>query len=349
LTEAAASLAQRLLYRLAEEPGERGTTSGFVSGAQLSATLGVSRSAVWKAALRLRELGVEVEGLPRQGYRLALPCSPLSSRAVREQIAPELRERLHDLQVCWNTTSTNADLLAQPAPRGRFSVRLAEYQSAGRGRRGRSWLAAPGAALCLSWSWRFDALPAHVGSLGLAIGIAAVGTLCSFGLEGAGLKWPNDLVTDEGKLAGILIELVSESAGPALVVIGIGMNVTLGDTLRDAVRAEGNRACDLRSLATSRGDSLPQRNELAARLVSDGVTMLQRWERAGFAPLMAEWQQLDRLRGKEVVLRGPASELRGIARGVDIDGALLLDDGSTVHRCNSGEATVRIDAADRHR
>lgn len=349
MTEAAPSLTQRLLYRLAIEPGERGTTTGFVSGAQLSAALGVSRSAVWKAALRLRELGVEVEGLPRQGYRLALPCSPLSSHLVEAHIAPELRERLHDLRVCWNTTSTNADLLALPPPRGRFSVRLAEHQSAGRGRRGRSWLAAPGAALCLSWSWRFDALPPHIGSLGLAIGIAAVGTLHSLGFEGAGLKWPNDVVTDEGKLAGILIELVSESAGPALVVIGIGMNVTLSGALREAVRAEGNHACDLRSLSAGAGQRLPDRNELAARLVSDGVAMLQQWERQGFAPLMADWQRLDRLRGKEVVLRGPARELRGIARGVDIDGALLIDDGYTVHRCSSGEASVRIDAADRHR
>jgi BirA family transcriptional regulator, biotin operon repressor / biotin---[acetyl-CoA-carboxylase] ligase len=343
MSELGASLPQRLLYRLASEPGERGTTTGFVSGALLSTSLGVSRSAVWKAALRLRELGVEVEGLPRQGYRLALPCSPLSTQRLRELLPAATRDRLHELEVCWHTGSTNADLLARPPPPGRFSWRLAEHQSAGRGRRGRTWLAAPGAALCLSWSWRFDALPPHISSLGLALGIAAVHTLERLGFTGAGLKWPNDLVTADGKLAGILIELVSEAAGPALVVVGIGLNVALGAGLRDAVRAEGNRASDLRSLLRSeQQDATPDRNQLAAALVGDGIAMLQRWENESFASLMDEWQRLDRLRGQEVVVRGARDELHGIARGVDLDGALLLDDGNTVHRCASGEASVRI-------
>jgi BirA family biotin operon repressor/biotin-[acetyl-CoA-carboxylase] ligase len=304
----------------------------------------VSRSAIWKAALRLRELGVEVEGLPRQGYRLALPCSPLSPQLFHEQLPAALRPRLHQLSVCWQTGSTNADLLAAPPPPGRFSVRIAEHQGAGRGRRGRSWLAAPGAALCLSWSWRFESLPPHVGSLGLALGIAAVRSLDNLGVPGAALKWPNDLVTGDGKLAGILIELVSEAAGPALVVVGIGLNMALGAALREAIRADGNRATDLCALAAATDAPLPDRNRLAAALVGDGIDMLQRWEAAGFGALMPQWQALDALRGKDVVVRGASGELRGVARGVDIDGALLLDDGTTVHRCSSGEASVRLES-----
>jgi BirA family biotin operon repressor/biotin-[acetyl-CoA-carboxylase] ligase len=218
-----------------------------------------------------------------------------------------------------------------------LSVCIAEHQSAGRGRRGRSWLAVPGAALCLSWAWRFDALPPHIGSLGLAIGIAAVRTLQSFGCNDVGLKWPNDLVTADGKLAGILIELVSEAGGPALVVVGLGLNVALGASLREAVRGEGNRATDLRSAGATSID----RNTLAARLVDDGLDAMLRWERDGFAPLIPAWRELDRLHGHEVVVRHVDRALEGIARGVDLDGALLLDDGSTVHRLNSGEASVR--------
>ena len=332
-----ASLAQRLLYRLAEEPVERGTTSGFVSGAKLSETLGITRSAVWKAALRLRELGVEIEGLPRQGYRLTVPCTPLSADALRSALSPATQSHLHELRVQWHTGSTNADLLASPPPRDRLSVCLAEHQSAGRGRRGRSWLAAPGSALCLSWAWRFDALPAHIGSLGLTIGIAAASTLRAFGAQSVGLKWPNDLVTPDGKLAGILIELVSESGGPALVVVGLGLNVALGVGLREAVRADGNRATDL----ASSGARSVDRNVLAARLVDDGVEAMLRWERDGFAPLIPAWRELDRLHGQPVVVRHVDRSLEGIARGVDIDGALLLDDGGIVHRLNSGEASVR--------
>jgi BirA family biotin operon repressor/biotin-[acetyl-CoA-carboxylase] ligase len=334
-------LAQRLLYRLAVEPRERGTTGGFVAGTRLSEEFGVSRSAVWKAALRLRELGVELEALPRQGYRLATPCSPLDEGRFRTGLPSDLRARLDRLRIEWQTASTNADLLGAPPAAGCFSVSLAEYQTAGRGRRGRSWLAAPGAALCLSWAWRFDALPPHIGSLGLAIGISAATTLASLGHRGAGLKWPNDLVTDDGKLAGILIELVSESAGPALVVIGIGLNVALGAAVRDAVRGDGNRATDLRSLGGPHVD----RSALAARLVADGLETLVRWEREGFAPFIASWRELDRLHGQEVVVRHGDRALHGIARGVDLDGALLLDDGQGVHRCNSGEASVRRAAA----
>ena len=332
-----ASLPQRLLYRLAAEPVERGTTSGFVSGARLSEALGVTRSAVWKAALRLRELGVEIEGLPRQGYRLAVPCTPLDADALRARWSATTLSRLHELRVQWHTGSTNADLLGQPPPRGRLSVCVAEHQAAGRGRRGRTWLAAPGSALCLSWAWRFDALPAHIGSLGLAIGIAAVATLESLGCTGVGLKWPNDLVTEDGKLAGILIELVSEAAGPALVVVGLGLNVALGASLREAVRGEGNRATDLRSAGAAAVD----RNVLAARLVEDGLDAMLRWERDGFAPLIPAWRALDRLHGHDVVVRHIDRALEGVARGVDLDGALLLDDGQTVHRLSSGEASVR--------
>ena len=330
-------LTQRLLYRLAQEPVARGTTTGFVSGARLSDALGVTRSAVWKAARKLRELGVEIERLPRQGYRLALPCSPLDAEAIRARLSPGTRAQVATVGVQWHTTSTNADLLAHPPARGRLSLCVAEHQSAGRGRRGRSWLAAPGAALCLSWAWRFETLPAHIGSLGLAVGIAAARTLQSQGCASVGLKWPNDLVTPDGKVGGILIELVSEAAGPALVVIGIGINVALGASLRAAVLADGNRATDLASAGAGGID----RNDLAAQLVDDGFQAVLQWEQQGFAPLVSAWRALDRLHGHPVVVRHVDRALHGIARGVDLDGALLLDDGEAVHRLSSGEASVR--------
>jgi BirA family transcriptional regulator, biotin operon repressor / biotin---[acetyl-CoA-carboxylase] ligase len=336
-------LAQRLLYHLAGDIDARGTAAGFVSGAALAGALGVSRAAIWKAASRLRELGVSVEALPRRGYRLGTPCSSLSAERLRALLPADLQRRLHEIDVCWQTGSTNADLLARPPSFGKFSLRLAEHQTAGRGRRGRNWLAAPGGALCLSWSWRFETLPSHIASLGLAIGVGVVEALEALGLAGAGLKWPNDIVTSRGKLAGILIELVSEAAGPALVVIGIGMNVALGSEVRESVRAQGNDATDVRALAMDAGLATPDRNRLAAMLVAHGIDRLLRWESDGFAETLPAWTRLDRLRDHEVVVRDVRGSLRGIARGVDMDGALLVDDGSQVHRCVSGEASVRLD------
>jgi BirA family transcriptional regulator, biotin operon repressor / biotin---[acetyl-CoA-carboxylase] ligase len=336
-------LAQRLLYRLASEPFARGTTAGFVSGPQLCVELGVTRAGVWKAASTLRELGVDIEALPRKGYRLAVPCTPLAEERLRAGLPPAIAARLHELSVVWETGSTNADLLQRPPPAGFFSWRLAEHQLAGRGRRGRAWLAAPGSALCVSWSWRFEALPRHLPSLGLAVGIALVRSLERLGLNGAGLKWPNDVVTDDGKLAGILIEMISEAAGPALVVVGIGLNLALGAQLREAIHAAGNRATDLAALA--RGGPVPDRNELAAALVADAIDGLLRWEQQGLDALRADWQELDRLHGREIVVHRGNDTLHGVARGIDSDGALLLDAGGVLHRCAAGEVSVRPGAA----
>lgn len=333
-----APLQQRVLYRLCATPAPRGTTLGFVSGAQLSEALGVSRTAIWKAVGTLRELGVHVESLPRQGYRLASPCTPLSADALRAALPAITRARLHELRVRWRTTSTNQDLLERGAPPpGRFDLHVAETQSAGRGRRGRSWVAPPGGALCLSWSWRFEGLPPHAGTLSLAIGLAAVRSLEALGITGVKVKWPNDLVATGGKLAGILIETVSEAGGPAMIVVGLGLNVALSNALRRRIATSGNAATDLQTLV----GNPPTRVSLAARLVADGVDALLRWEAAGFAPLVDEWRAHDALVGRPVAVLGAARVLNGVARGVDEEGALLIDDGTKTHRCVAGEVSVR--------
>ncbi len=128
-----------------------------------------------------------------------------------------VRERVRRLEVAWSTGSTNTVLLSRPNPPGGSSeVMLAEYQTAGRGRRGRAWLAPPGGAVCMSMSWTFRDVPADLSALGLVIGVCEVRALHALGVTSAKLKWPNDLLVDERKLGGILIELRAESDGPAL-------------------------------------------------------------------------------------------------------------------------------------
>jgi BirA family biotin operon repressor/biotin-[acetyl-CoA-carboxylase] ligase len=334
----AAPLPQRLFEHLAGA-GSTASSRPFQSGEQLAQSLGVSRSAVWKAAAQLRALGLAIDALPRQGYRLRRAAGVLDDHAIRARLSPGTAARLRSGDCVWRTGSTNADLLARSAPTpGEFDFLAAECQSAGRGRRGRRWLAPPGGGLCLSWSWSFDALPPQSGALSLAVGITALRALRSLGIDGVRLKWPNDLVSAGGKLAGILIELKSEAGGPLHVVVGIGLNVALGETLIREVAATGNRAADLASLG-----AVPDRNVLIAALLESGVQGLAVFAQTGFASFADEYREADALAGREVTVSGgaTAATLTGIARGIDADGALRLQTATGVERILSGDVSVR--------
>ena len=180
----------------------------FHSGEALARALGVSRSAVWKAAAALRAQGSALHAVPNRGYRLAHGSEPLDGAKLREHLAREVRERIASIDTAWAIDSTNTALLARANPdSGTAEVLLAEYQSAGRGRRGRAWLAPPGGAICLSMSWTFREVPQDLGALGLVIGVCALRALREQGVGAVSLKWPNDLLVGERKLGGVLIDL----------------------------------------------------------------------------------------------------------------------------------------------
>ena len=313
----------------------------FHSGQELARTLTVSRSAIWKAVSALRELGATLHAVKNRGYRLVQGGEPLDPAKIREHVAREMRDRVGGIEAVWSIPSTNTALLGRPNPRaGTSEVLLAEYQSAGRGRRGRAWLAPPGGAICLSLSWTFPEVPQDLGALGLVIGVCALRALTELGVAGARLKWPNDLLIDEKKLGGVLIELRAESAGPACVVIGIGLNVALGDAVLTEITGTGTAATDL---ATA-GLPASSRNLIAAALVSHCVCGLVEFERQGLKPFMEEWRAADALRGRPVNVSGAEGTARGFARGIDLHGALLVETPQGVRRFISGDVTVRPQA-----
>lgn len=332
-------LAMQVLQTLAEARAGETQERQFMSGATLAQRLGVSRTAVWKAVGLLRQWDTPVEALPRQGYRLALPASPLTLEALRARLPAALWARLRHGACEASIASTNSSLLERGAPpAGQFDFLTAEHQSAGRGRRGRRWLAAPGSAICLSWSWSFAALPAQTGALSLVIGVAARRALARCGIEGVQLKWPNDLVTAQGKLGGILIEMRSEAAGPVHVVVGLGLNVALDAEARARIGALGQAATDLASLR----QPPPARAQVVAALLEEGIDALQCFEREGFAPFIETWRGADALMGRPVQLTGPANEpAAGIARGIAEDGALLVEEEGRMFRIVAGEVSVR--------
>jgi len=332
------TLALEVLQRLATRRSS--AAGGFVSGAELAGEFGVTRSAVWKAIGRLRGMGTPIDAVTNRGYRLALPTTPLAAAAVRALLPADLRAALREGDCAGEVDSTNAQLLARPGPpTGRFDFLTAEYQGAGRGRRGRTWLAPPGGAVCLSWSWSFEGLTAAMGALSLAIGVSALRALRGLGVDGVQLKWPNDLVTPQGKLGGILIEMRTESGGPVQVVIGIGLNVALHPDLRATLASMGTAASDLASLTAP--SPPPARAALTAALLAEGVRAVREFAVRGFSPFLDEYQAADALRGRPVRLQGSGPVDNGVARGVDADGALRVEQGGHVHRIIAGEVSVR--------
>lgn len=332
-------LAMSVLQVLSSARASEERARHFVSGAQLATQFGVTRSAVWKAVTQLRELGTEVQALTHEGYRLAHPASPLDADGICAVLPPSTLALLRQGECLGAASSTNSLLLERGAPpTGRFDFLTAEHQSAGRGRRGRSWLAPPGGAICLSWSWSFEGMAAQMGALSLAIGVACLRALHSQAVAGVQLKWPNDLVAAGGKLGGILIEMRSESAGPVHVVVGLGLNMALGPNVRETIDASGNRPVDLCSLVQA--GLAPGRNALTAALLHHGVTAMQDFTQHGFQPFRDEFSRADALRDRDVDIHGGAIA-GGLARGVDTDGALRIEYGGNIHRIIGGDISVR--------
>ncbi len=311
----------------------------FQSGEALAADLSVTRAAVWKAVEQLRELGVALEAQTHKGYRLAPGLSALDPERIAALLPPELAAHLEALLVEWSIESTNSKLLESlPPAAGHAAVVLAECQTGGRGRRGRRWVAPPGGGICLSLAWQFPEMPADLSALSLVVGICTARALRELGLSDVQLKWPNDLVTPRGKLGGILIEMRAEAGGPVHVVAGIGLNVRLDDAARAEVAATGNQADDMTALET-----IPERNAVVAAMLRHMLPALAVFPREGFTPRLADWNACDALIDRGVLIENAGEITRGVARGVDSHGALLIETPAGIRRFISGEVTVRAE------
>jgi BirA family transcriptional regulator, biotin operon repressor / biotin---[acetyl-CoA-carboxylase] ligase len=310
----------------------------FHSGTRLAADCRVSRNAIWKTIAALRSLGVGVHAVPNRGYRLPAATALLERERIARLLPRAVAADLRTGECLWRTGSTNSDLmLRDPPPSGRFDFLTAEYQTAGRGRRARTWFAPPGGAICLSVSWCFASLPPDISALSLAIGVCALRAMARCGVGGAALKWPNDLVVGTAKLGGILIELRAEAGGPAYVVIGLGLNVALGEAVTRQVAASGTQAADLTGL----GAGPPDRNRLAAALIGAIVSGLGQFQSQGFAAFAGEWRSADALAGKPVVISFDSGSITGHARGIDSGGALCLQTRDGLQRFVTGEVSAR--------
>jgi BirA family biotin operon repressor/biotin-[acetyl-CoA-carboxylase] ligase len=320
------TLTSSVLRRLAD--GE------FHSGEALAKSLDFSRASVWNAIRDLEASGIEVYKVHGRGYRLPYPISLLDRGAI-ERCLGEHAPRF-TLDVRETVASTNTALLERAAagdPGG--AVLAAEWQSGGRGRLGRPWHAGVGEALIFSLLWRFARGAGGLAGLSLAVGVAIVRGLAAAGVPGAALKWPNDVLWRDAKLAGILTELAGDALGPTAAVIGIGLNVRLSQATRARI---GQAAADLETAC----GAAPDRNALLARLLTELGQALQAFEKDGFAPFRAEWQRLHAQQDRRVTLILPDGARRtGTARGVAEDGAFLLETRTGLERFHSAEVSLR--------
>jgi BirA family biotin operon repressor/biotin-[acetyl-CoA-carboxylase] ligase len=309
------------------------------SGEWLAKELKVSRAAVWKAVERLRALGVEVQALPRRGYRLPKPVELLDARRIGAELNPQRRRQLRSLELTFEVDSTNTRLLANaPPPLGLADACLTELQHAGRGRRGRRWIAPFGAGVALSVAWTFSDGAGTLAALSLGVGVAVARALARAGAQGVTLKWPNDIWLHDRKMGGVLIELRAEASGPAHVVIGVGINVDLPAASRREIEASGVHVAAVADACAV----APSRNLVAGAILDEVLSMLGQFEREGFGPFRDAWTALDALSGRPARVLLGSTAVSGTACGVDQEGALLLDTGGRVQRFVSGEASLRV-------
>ena len=310
------------------------------SGEQLAERIGCSRTAVWKHIRRLQEMGVNVAVRRGQGYRLETRLERLDESRIRGALNSVTASALETLEILDITDSTSQRLLsAAPSPPGRLKACLAEFQTGGRGRRGRRWFSPYAGGLCFSVAWQFQNTPADLPALGLVSGMAVREVLAQIGVPGAQLKWPNDVILGNGKAAGILIDVVGETSGPLQTVIGVGVNLETTEDLKQAVVETGGiKPMGLRETAVH---NLPSRSELAGRLIGQLHANLRRFEEHGFACFAPDWQPHDFLAGRRVVVTAGHNQWEGVASGISDSGALRLDTGTGYRELVSGEVTVR--------
>lgn len=299
----------------------------FHSGEQLGGKLGMSRAAINKHIQTIRDWGVDIFTVPGKGYSLPSPIQLLDEDEILAAL-PEGR-----VSVLPVIDSTNQYLLDRISQLTSGDACVAEYQQAGRGRRGRKWFSPFGANLYLSMYWKLDQGPAAAMGLSLVIGIVMAEVLQKLGAEEVRVKWPNDLYLKDRKLAGILVELTGKTGDAAQLVIGAGINLKMRETAADSI--------DQGWINLQEAGVNIDRNHLTATLLQELRSALRRFELEGLPPFISRWRRLDNFLDRPVKLLIGEQEIHGIERGIDQQGALLLEQDGVIKPFIGGEISLR--------
>lgn len=298
----------------------------FVSGEQLATELGISRAAVNKHIDALETYGVAIYSVKGRGYKLANPISLIDASRLVQSI--DNRCFYFD-----EIASTNGFMLSHTTELKNGDVCVAEYQSAGRGRRGRTWVSPYGHHLYFSLFWTFPQGMAQAMGLSLVVACTLVEVLKSFGVENIGVKWPNDIYLDNKKLAGILIEMSGQADSQCQLIIGVGVNMAMSEEQGKGIDQPWSDLSDL--------VDMPDKTALVIELQKQLKRDIQLFEREGLAAFKARWQAADLFYGREIRLLMGGKSVEGICRGVDEQGAVLLETADGVQAFIGGEISLR--------
>jgi len=310
----------------------------FHSGETLGEKVGCSRTAVWKHLQTLEAMGLLIETTKGTGYRIVGGVDLLDGQAITGALAVAAKPHLSNINIFQTIDSTNT-YARELAEKNSVSglVILAEQQTGGRGRRGKSWVSPFAANIYLSIVWDFEQGAEALEGLSLAVGVAVRRALIAHGVQGVKLKWPNDIYVEQKKLGGILLEMIGDPAGHCSVVIGVGLNVSMPVSQASAIDQ------DWTDVASELQDKLPARNKLAAELISEILPLLSTFQEQGFAAYCDEWQAADAFSGQTAVISTPKQSIAGIVKGVDINGALRLElDSGNIESFIGGELSLRL-------
>lgn len=296
--------------------------------------LGISRAAIWKALKRLPELGLELDAVQGRGYRLQNEIEHLDAKKISATIQSAASIFQPRIEVLQTIDSTN-NYLKKKAESGdnAVTVCLAEHQTGGRGRRGRYWFSPYGSNLYLSLLWRFEEGMGQLQGLSLAVAVALMRSFTKLGAIGLAIKWPNDIISDEGKVAGILVDVAGESSGPCNVVLGIGVNYNMPHSLGanidqpwSSLNEQGVSTC---------------RNDTASAVISELLTAFSDFEQQGFSAFLDEWRRWDGLRDQKVTIHTTRDAQDGVARGITEQGLLRLEQGGEIRHYAAGDVSLR--------
>lgn len=300
----------------------------FHSGEQLGEKLGMSRAAINQHIHTLKNWGIDIYTVTGKGYCLSAALQLLDDNAIRAGVRGS-----GDVQVIPVIDSTNQYLMERMGDLRSGDTCIAEYQQAGRGRRGRQWFSPFGANLYMSMYWRLEQGPAAAMGLSLVVGIVIAEALQSAGAKDVRVKWPNDLYLNDRKLAGILVELSGKTGDVAHIVIGAGINLMMRNVDDSVVNQQW--------ISLQEAGITIDRNALTVALINKMREALTLFETEGLAPFIDRWASLDNFINRPVKLVIGEREIHGVARGIDSRGGLLLEQEGEITGWVGGEISLR--------